>query len=487
MNWKLSKSRILSFLQCHKRVYLEVHRRDLIQYSASTEAVFDIGNEVGEIAQEVLMPDGVLIPYGPGLRKAVETTQNYLKDLFDITIYEATLQTGNVQIRADLLSRKKDFIDVIEVKSSTKVKDQNIIDCAIQYWVMDEAGFKPNKISLAHINNKFLYKGDMDYAGLFEVVNLTDDITPYVEQVPEWVSEANQIIAGEPPNIEVGEHCTKPYECPFMNHCWKDVAVTEYPIVNFPGLAKSKKQELMDEGYKDVRDVPEHFLEDSKLLARLNAYKNGESIIPIELKDELKQLNYPRYFLDFETIGFAIPRWKDTKPYEALPFQWSCHVEDQSGDISHFEFLDTTGEPPMKKFVETLINAVLNSGPIIVYSSYEKTILNKLTQRYPELEDELRSIIDRLYDILIPIKKYYFHRDLQGSYSIKKVLPTIVSDLNHTDLGEVQDGMMAQNAYVELISDGIDDERRKSLTDSLLSYCELDTFAMVKLVHKLSS
>ena len=147
MKWTLSKSRILSFLQCSKRLYLEVHHRNLMKYSSSSEIAFRIGNEVGEVAQKVLMPGGVLIEYDRDLRKAIETTQKYLNDLFDLTLYEATLQTQNIQVRADLLAKEKDFIHVVEVKSSTSIKDIYLVDCAIQYWVMDEAGFTPSKIN----------------------------------------------------------------------------------------------------------------------------------------------------------------------------------------------------------------------------------------------------------------------------------------------------------------------------------------------------
>lgn len=490
MKWTLSKSRILGYLQCPKRLYLEVHHRELVEYSASSERLFRIGDEVGKLAQEFLMPGGILIDYDPGLRKAVATTQNYLSDLLDITLYEATIQTQNVQIRADLLSKKKDVIDVIdvvEVKSSTSVKEQYLVDCAIRYWVMDEAGYRPTKINIAHINNQFVYQGDENYARLFEVVDITEDIGEHVGLVPEWISQANAILAGDLPEVKLGDQCTKPYDCPFIAHCWKDVSVIEYPIAKFPGLAKRKKQELIDTGYQDVRNVPKGFIDDEKLLARLNAYKTGEHVIPKELQDEFSQLGFPRYCLDFETIGFAVPRWKDTRPYEALPFQWSCHIEEETRNIHPREFLDTSGKPPMRSFSDALIGAVGIIGPIIVYSSYERTVLRGLITRFPNLEEQLQSIIDRLYDMYIPIKKYYFHRDLQGSYSIKKVLPMLVPELNYASLDGVSDGMMAQQAYGELIDEKTSFARKEKLMDDLLEYCKLDTLAMVELVRTLSN
>jgi CRISPR/Cas system-associated exonuclease Cas4 (RecB family) len=486
MKWTLSKSRILSFLQCPKRLYLEVHHRNLMKYSSSSEIAFRIGNEVGEVAQKVLMPGGVLIEYDRGLRKALETTHKYLNDLFDLTLYEATLQTQNIRVRADLLSKEKDFIHVVEVKSSTSVKDIYLVDCAIQYWVMDEAGFTPSKISLAHINNQFVYQGDGDYNGLFKIVDLPVDISERAEQVPGWVEQANKTVAGKLPDVEVGDHCNKPYACPFIEHCWKDVSVIKYPVTKFPGLKKSKSIELVNAGYEDARDVPDGLLDNEILQARLDAYRTGKQIIPKELNNKLGQLKFPRYYLDFETIGFAVPKWSGTRPYEQLPFQWSCHIEDESMAISHIEFLDTSGNPPMRAFSEALIDTVGNSGPIVVYTTFEKTILRKLQERFPELADQLQCIIDRLFDLYQPIKEHYFHRDLQGGYSIKKVLPIVVPELNYADLVDVQDGMMAQQAYLEIINEETTPERKQSLIGSLSKYCEMDTFAMVKLVQNLS-
>ena len=482
----LSKSRILAYLQCPKRLYLEVHHRELMQYSASSEVAFSIGNEVGAVAQEVLMPGGILIAYDRGLRRAVESTSKYMGELFDITLYEATFQTQNVQVRADLLSRRQNFIDVVEVKSSTAVKDQHYIDCAIQYWVMERAGYPPTTISLAHINKEFEYLGDGNYARLFKVVDLTAAVIEHSEQVFNWVEQANETINDNLPHIEVGDHCTQPYQCPFMQHCWKNVETVEYPVAKFPGMNKKQKQEIMQAGYQDARDVPPGFIDDENLLARLNAYKSGCQIIPYSLQEELSSLTYPRYYVDFETIGFAIPIWVNTSPYEALPFQWSCHIEFNDERLEHIDFLDTSGDAPMRAFCETLINAVGESGPICVYSSYEKTVLKGMQRRFPDLEEDLQQVINRFYDLYIPIKKHYFHRDLQGSYSIKKVLPSVVPELSYDDLEDVQDGLMAQQAYLEVINEETTLQRKKQLIESLKKYCQMDTLAMAKLVERLS-
>ena len=183
----------------------------------------------------------------------------------------------------------------------------------------------------------------------------------------------------------------------------------------------------MNAGYEDARDIPDGLLGNEILQTRLNAYRTGKQVIPNELRNKLNQLKFPRYYLDFETIAFAVPRWSGTRPYEQQPFQWSCHVEDKSMGISHIEFLDTSGNPPMRAFSEALIDTVGNFGAIVVYTTFEKTVLYKLKEQFPELADQLQCIIDRLFDLYQPIKEHYFHRDLQGSYSIKECIANYCS------------------------------------------------------------
>jgi len=486
MKWSLSKSRLLGFSQCPKRLYQEVHFRHLMEYSVDTDAVFTSGQEVGRMAQKILAPDGVLVEYDPGLRKAVTQTESLMEDMFTRSIYEATFLTGNLRVRVDLLEQDKDLLTVTEVKSSTGVKELYYADCAIQYWVLDQCGYRPDTFQLAHINNRFVYPGEGDYEGLFRLVDLTEQVSELAESVPQWVDEANQVIAGELPIIDTGDHCTRPYACPFIAHCSKVTPQIEYPLERFPGLRKPTRIKLQTMGLEDVRDIPADMLTTERQRAILRACQTGRALMPDELTGFLRTLAYPRYYFDFETIGFAVPIWPGTRPYQSLPFQWSCHRQDGSDELEHTEFLDTSGEPPMRSCTEALIEALGESGPILVYSSYERGVLKNLALMFPELAAPIEAIIDRLVDLYIPIKQHYYHRDMQGSFSLKKVLPTIVPDLSYSDLEEVRDGMMAQQAFLELINTDTNRDRKNFLKDALLKYCELDTLAMVRMVDNLT-
>ena len=192
---------------------------------------------------------------------------------------------------------------------------------------------------------------------------------------------------------------------------------------------------------------------------------------------------YPRYYLDFETIQSAVPRWPYTHPYEQLPFQWSCHIEPAEGELEHAQFLDSSGESPMRACAQSLLDALGTAGPVFTYSPFEKTVIHRLAARFPDLAPRMHSLAERLYDLLPLIRAHYYHPAMKGSYSIKAVLPTIATELSHEALGEVHDGVGAQIAYEELIEPSTCMTRKASLVDALRRYCALDTLAMVRIVR----
>jgi hypothetical protein len=196
-------------------------------------------------------------------------------------------------------------------------------------------------------------------------------------------------------------------------------------------------------------------------------------------------LPYPSYYLDFETIGFAIPRWAGTRPYQQVPFQWSLHIEGRDGSLSHKEFLDLTGDFPARAAAEALLAAAGRTGPVFMYTGFERTCINNLADLCPDLRKELMALADRLVDLHPIVKDNYYHPDMQGSWSIKAVLPTIAPELDYSKLGEIQEGTAAQQAYVEAISPDTQIATREAIQNSLLDYCKHDTLAMVAVARHL--
>jgi predicted RecB family nuclease len=471
----------MSSLQCTKKVHLEVHRKDLIQYSARTQAAFQLGHDIGDLAIEIYgKGQGEFIPYEGGLKRAEERSRELMDGLLKAPVFEATLTHQDVLVREDVLLPNGNSWDIIEVKAATSLKDQYVADCAVQAWVHRGAGYDYQTISLAHVDNQFVYGGDGSYEGLLTTVDLTDTVNDLQSSVPVWVERAKQAVDGPEPEVAVGQHCFSPYECPFVSYCWP--TNTEFPVLGLGG-AKKKLGELIAQGFDDVRNVPADRLSSEGHLRIHRVAMSGTAEILPGAGEFMRDLSYPRYHFDFETVGPAIPVWEGTRPYEALPFQWSCHVEHEDGLIDHLEFLDLSGEPPMRSCAEQMIRDFGNEGPILVYTSYEKGVIKKLIERFPDLEGGLQAILERLVDIAPPIKQSYYHPDMMGSWSLKAVLPTIAPDLDYTALEGVHEGTEASNAYLEAINPETSGERKEELRAQLLKYCEYDTLAMVRLVE----
>lgn len=479
--YRLSKSKILAGLQCPKRLYLQTHHLELAEESDSAQARFAQGNLLGGVAR-TLHEGGVLIGHDDALGLALAETREVLAEQAAKTVFEATFEHGGVLIRADVLERNEDgAYHMVEVKSSTSVKPYHLQDCAVQSWVVSGAGYPLKRVELAHVNNSFVYEGEGNYQGLLTYNDVTDEIQPLIEQVPVWIKSFQDMLAGPMPPIAAGDQCTSPYECPFLNHCALPQA--EYPVTMLP-YAGNLARELEASGIRDVRDIPEgRLVKDVHQRIRRATLANAYEL-DAEAQEKVAALPYPRYYLDYETIQFVVPEWAGTRPYEQLPFQWSCHIEHKDGTLAHQEYLDTTGDSPMRAFAEALIEGLGDAGPILVYNiGFERSRTQELATRFPDLADALNAISDRMVDLLPIARQHYYHPAMKGSWSIKAVLPTIAPELDYSLLDEVQDGGMAQGAYLEMIDPETPDDRRVKLASSLREYCKLDTFAMVRVAR----
>ena len=397
MTTKLSKSKILSGLQCEKRLWLEAYQPEAKVVSEDTERCLMIRREVNDVARS-LHKDGSLVEWNEkSPSAALSETKRLLKEHPEKPIFEATFEHEDVLIRADILKKEAGGYHLIKVKSGTSVKDQNSHDCAVQAWVLEGCGLSLGKVELAHIDTQFVYGGDGDYRGLFRHEDLAGDIAQLKTEVSKWVRKLKKVLAGKEPNIATGDHCSTPYSCPFIDYC--SGPGTDYPLTVLP-RGKRIAKELEAEGITDIRDIPPGRLhsETHEWVRRVTV--KGKPELKPGIKKVMAGHAYPRYYLDFETTRFTVPIWKDTRPYQAFPFQWSCHVETKSGAVTHAEFLDTTGAPPMRPFIETLLKALAKPGPIFVYSHYEKGCLNELADRFPDLAKPIAKVTERLVDLL---------------------------------------------------------------------------------------
>jgi len=402
--------------------------------------LLDTGHTVDAIARELYgRAGGHVVSFDRGLRAAIDATRALLAAGGTQPIFEATFDHEGVSVRVDVLDRSTPEPRLIEVKSGTRVKDHYLDDCAIQAWALAGAGLPPRQIVVATIDTTFVYPGDGHYEGLLVEHDVTDAVRERLKSVPLLVAGTRSTLADlDEPTTAVGKQCRTPHACDFYGHCSPPTAVSP---------------------------------------------PRGTPTVGNELRDFARALPYPRFYLDFETIGYAVPTFAGTRPYEALPFQWSCHVETAPQELRHTEFLDTSGAPPMRAFADSLLGTLGTTGPILVYTDYERRILGSLASRYPDLAEPLNAVIARLVDLHPPTKQHYDHAALNGSWSLKAVLPTVAPDLDYAKLGEVRDGLAAQRAYVEATAPNTAAPRRDFLRRALLDYCRQDTLALVRLVE----
>ena len=441
----LSKSRFTAGLQCLKRLYLEYHQRELADpVSDSHQAIFDTGTAVGELARQ-RFPGGSLVAE-PSYEhaRAIETTGTLLAACPVLPLYEAAFTFEGIRIRADILVQGNDGgFDLVEVKSSTGAKPEHIPDVAIQLYVLQNLGVPINKAYLMHINNRYVYHGgDYNLEELFTMGDVTAQVQRSVsDSVPGDLARMWEALQREaPPDIETWRHCTSPYLCPFFGHC-------HHSGVGDPG----------------------------------GAY--GEAVVSHNLGAQLAEITYPAGFLDFETFMPALPVYAGTRPYQTIPFQWSLHIQEADGHLTHREFLNGDAEDPRERLILSLLDAIPPQGSIVVYSPYEQRILTELGRDYPRYESELACLRDRLFDLLPMIRSSY-HNPALPNNSLKSVVPVLVPGWGYSDL-EIQEGSAASAFYAGIITGNITGKERTRIRKALLAYCRMDTEALVRILTAL--
>jgi hypothetical protein len=485
----LSKSKLLAFRQCPKRLWLEVHQPELREDSAATQVRFQVGYHVGDIAKRIYDPEGkaaVIDVDTEGFDGAFAHTAKLLTDSRR-PVFEAGFKANGALAFVDVMLPELEngqlVWKMVEVKSSTSVKEYHRDDIAVQAFVVQSAGVKLKSVALAHIDNSWVYPGNEDYRGLLMENDLTSEAFARSEEVKGWIGEAQRIVAQPAePEIAVGDHCSDPFECGFCKYCNRGNPQPEYPINWLPHFSYTKSKQLAEQGVNDLRGVPDDLLNEKQYMVKKHTLANTVFFNAAGAASDLAPHGFPAYFLDFETIQFAVPIWKGTRPYQQITFQFSLHTLAESGQLSQTAFLDLSGDDPSEPLARALITVCGENGPVFVYNAgFETTRILELVDRYPNLGRPLLGIHARVVDLLPIARNRYYHPSQHGSWSIKAVLPAVVPELSYDKLDGVNDGGTAMDVFCEAIQPGTSKERKSVIERQLLAYCRLDTFAMVRL------
>jgi len=487
MNVKLSKTRFIAGRQCELRLWNDVHRRDLATaWSDTQQAIFDRGTRIGELAQ-ARYPGGVLVGYKPWEREpAIAETQRLMADESVPAIYEAAIEHRGLYARVDVLLRNGSSWDLIEVKGSTRPdKEVFLQDVAVQYWAATGAGLDIASAGVLVLNREYIHEGgDYDLQRLFRFGDATEFCIQAHAEIEADVDRFQAMLAAEhPPDIGIGDHCFSPYECPYYAHCSAGLPVPDYPVTSLYRLRAPQRDELARAEIEEIADIPDDFSLNELQSRMRRAVIDGRPWISPGLRSVLDTLEAPACFLDFEAFQPALPRYAGTRPFDAIPFLYSVHRRASNGALEHDEYLHATDSDPRRAIAERLLEDLGTAGSIVVYSSYERRMINDLIAANPDLAAPLQSLIDRLWDLLPVVRNHYYHPDLHGSFSIKAVLPVVNPEAGWSDL-DIADGMAAAMAYENALETR-DAGQREQTFDQLRAYCQQDTLAMVDLYDAL--
>lgn len=487
----LSKSLYTRGIQCSKSLWLKKYSSEVLTPPDATAlARFETGNIVGDLAC-ALFPNGREIPYmEKNFAGMAELTREWMSKGLEY-IYEATFIHEGIVVMVDVLRITPDGVEIYEVKSSSEVKDIYLHDVSIQRYVIESLGHTVINCYVVHIDTSYVRGDDLDLSALFNIADVTESADALMSGVPAKLAEFEAHLADREnePVIEIGKHCKNPYECDAMHYCWKvQRSIPDYSIFNIFNLGSKNQVELYDQGIVRIEDIPDSYKMTPIQQQKVDNWKNQCTYIDRDANREfLSTLTFPVYHLDFETFQQAVPQWSGISPYQQIPFQYSLHIEHADGTLEHREFLAPAGADPRYALAQQLIQDIPGNVTVLAYNmSFEKGVIDKLAQSFPDLTENLMSILPNFRDLMIPFQKgYYVTPSMNGSYSIKYVLPALVPEMAqaYKELDGIQNGGEAMNAYAGLAM--MKEEEQERIRRALLEYCKLDTLAMVRVYQKL--
>lgn len=499
----LSKSKYTGLWQCPKIAWLRQYKPEAATIDEMVEARFVAGNMVGDLAMG-LFGDFVEVTTYNGekldLPKMIEKTVIEMEKGTE-NICEASFSYNGLYCAVDILKKDGDGWAIYEVKSSTKHmnddgsytddKEVYVADISYQKYVLEHCGVKVTGTYLVCLNGDYVFDGTLDLSQLFFISDVSDEVPAETLKIEPNLAIAEKVLTSdEEPDIDLGIYCKKPYDCSFWKYCSKNIP--EQSVFKLYRLPSKKKFEYYHNGWITYRDLIDNApITNEKQLRQIEfaLEDKGTYVNKAEIAVFMKSLSYPLYFLDFETMQPVIPEYVGTKPYAQIPFQYSLHyIEHEGGELKHKEFLAESGTDPRRALAERLCEDIPMNVCVTAYNkAFECTRIKELAETYPDLSDHLTNIRNNIVDLLVPFQSgWYYNKAMGGSFSIKSVLPAIFPDdpsLNYHNLEGVHNGGEAMTIFPKI--QHMSPEDQKIARHNLLKYCELDTYAMVKVWQEL--
>ena len=486
----LSKSRYTQGITCEKKLWLSCYKPEEAE-DLGNDSVLENGNKIGDLARHLFGDNYILIDFDKGIQSMLDETKKYLKEKPNI-ICEASFNYDGNFCSVDVLKNDKDGVEIYEVKSSTEISDIYIHDISYQTWVLKKCGLKVKKSFIVYVNNHYVKNGELNINKFFNIKDVTGLLD--LDKVENNIKDLKEVLnSKDEPNIDLSISCHKPYDCPFFKYC---INIKKLPSPNVFDLGWNvrfdKKIEMYKRGNITFKDIINKEVVNDKAIEQIKfEIENSKpKINKNNIKKLLNTFKYPLYFLDFESYQSSIPTIDGTRPYQQICFQYSLHYYlEENGELFHKEYLsdDYEGNPMYGLCRQLCEDIPMNSCVLVYNQTFEKARLREMAELFPEFREYLLNIRDNIIDLMIPFSNQdYYVKDMGGSYSIKKVLPALFPNdpsLDYHNLEQVHKGDEASNSYLLLPT--LIYEEQKTLRKNMLKYCELDTYAMVKIFEKL--
>jgi len=474
----LTTAQYLNGIHCLKRLwYEEKHPEKASPISLSQQRLFDQRKAVKTLAYSRFSEGVHIDAEDPNV--AVRQTRVAMRR-GESCLFDAAFLLNGVFVRCDILQKHEKGWRIIEIRASKKFKKEYLLKLALQKYILDTCHIPISATHLILLNEACVYP---DLSNLFVGEDVTDTVNSLKQTVPDYLSRFKRVLHRDvEPNVLIGKNlCNRPYRCPFKTSCW--TFMPKNSVFTIPKIKDPEATSLAENGIFHLSDLPADFpLTPAQSIYINSVLENKPTINPVAIRQELAKLQYPIHFLDFEADRPVIPRFDGFKVHEEFPFQYSCHVLQSDGVVTHHEYLHTDTSDPRPPLMKSLLMHISEHGSIVVYNrSFERRILKGLAESFPEYASELQSIIDRLWDQLTVLRKHYEHPDFCGSKSLKAVLPVLVPSLSYKTL-DIQEGGDAPAVWNMMLSANSETERQESHR-RLRAYCRLDTLAMVE-IHK---
>jgi hypothetical protein len=480
----LTKTAYLYGLVCDRLFWIYQNDRELLpEVDDATQAIFDQGHQIGNLAKS-LYPGGIEIDWSSGHEEGVARTDAAIRERKPI--FEAGFQDGSTHARADILNPAAGGKwDLIEVKSSSGVKEAHLPDVAFQKHVYEGAGIRIGRCFVMHVDKTYVRKGELDVEGLLVRTEVTGEIKSLAEGVSSEIRRQLSVMAEpKPPEPAVGPGC--PAECILHRECWSFLPDRHVFSLNRAG---KKAYDLMGRNILEIKGIPDGYPLTQKQAIQVACEKSGNPHIePRQIRNFIEQLEYPLYLLDFETFMMGVPPYEELSPYEQVPFQYSLHVLNSPGSQpEHYAFLSDAASDPRPEILSQLKTQLGRKGSIVAFNApFEMRVLKSCAWHFSKYQSWLESILPRFVDLLIPFREfYYYHPRQNGSASLKAVLPAL-TDQSYVGL-EIADGETASLQFRDLAFGSLSASRIKEIRKALEAYCHQDTEAMIRIVRALEA